>query len=119
VFRIHPTVSPASRTFAMEIKVPNRNREIRPGMFARVNLKLGTKDALLVPSIAVMQTSGTNERYVMLHNNGTAKKVVVKILNRYDDQLEIASSQIEGGEELIIAGQSNLEDGDPVSVVVE
>lgn len=119
VFRIHPTVSPATRTFIVEIKVPNRGEKIRPGMFARVNLKLGMKDALLVPSIAVMQTSGTNERYVMLHDNGTAKKVVVNILNRHDDQLEIASDQITGGEELIIAGQANLETGDPVNVVVE
>ena len=119
VFRIHPTISPASRTFILEIKVPNKDEKIRPGMFARVNLKLGIKDALLVPSIAVLQQAGTNERFVMLHDNGVAKKVIVKILNRHDDQLEIASSSLSGGEELIVAGQANLEDGDPVNVVVE
>jgi hypothetical protein len=66
-----------------------------------------------------MQTSGTNERYVMLNENGTARKVIVQIVNRYDDQLEIASSGIQGGEALIYAGQSSLEDGDPVQVVEE
>ena len=34
VFRIHPTVNPATRTFTVEIKVPNKDRKIRPGMFA-------------------------------------------------------------------------------------
>jgi RND family efflux transporter MFP subunit len=119
VFRIHPTVSPATRTFTIEIQVLNKDQKIRPGMFARVSLKLGVKDAMLVPSIAVMQTTGTNERYVMLHENGAAKKVTVQILNRYDDKLEIASSLIKGGEELIVAGQPDLEDGEPVHVVVE
>ena len=117
VFRIHPTVSAASRTFAVEIKVPNRNEKLAPGMFARVNLILGEGDALLVPSIAVMQQTGTNQRYVMLHENGVARKVNVEIRKRYDDQLEISSPQIQGGEQLIYAGQSRLEDGTPVSIV--
>ena len=119
VFRIHPTVNAASRTFTVEIKVPNNGHKIRPGMFARVSLKLGEKDALIAPSLAVLQQSGTNERYVMLHENGQARRVTVTILNRYDDQLEIASPEIKGGEQLIYAGQSNLEDGEKVNVIVE
>jgi len=102
-----------------EVTVPNKDEKLHPGMFARVNLKLGETDALIVPAIAVLQQSGTNERYVMLHDNGTAKKVTVKIVSRHDDQLEISSSQIVGGEELIYAGQSKVENGDPVNVMVD
>ncbi|MEN8229513.1 MAG: efflux RND transporter periplasmic adaptor subunit [Bacteroidota bacterium] len=119
VSMIHPTVNPTTRTFTMAIRVPNRSGKVRPGMFARVKLKLGEKDALLVPSNAVLQQAGTNERFVMLHDNGVAKKVTVNILSRHDDQLEIASALLKGGEEVIVAGQTNLEDGDPVNVVVE
>jgi RND family efflux transporter MFP subunit len=119
VFRIHPTISAATRTFTVEVKVPNRKRILAPGMFARVSLKLGEAEALLVPSIAVMQQTGTNQRYVMLHENGSAKKVNVEILNRYDDQLEISSPEIQGGEQLIYAGQSRLENGSAVKIVSE
>jgi membrane fusion protein (multidrug efflux system) len=119
VFRIHPTVNAASRTFTAEVKVPNSQEKLRPGMFAKVALKLGTKDALMVPAIAVLQQSGINERYVLLNENGTAKKVIVKIVNRYDDQMEISSPQIKGGEKLIYAGHNHLETGNPVKVVVE
>jgi RND family efflux transporter MFP subunit len=119
VFRIHPTINEGTRTFTAEVKVPNKDERLRPGMFARVTLKLGEKEALIVPAISVLQTAGTNERYVMLNDNGTAKKVVVHVVNRYDDQLEIASSQLQGGEQLIFAGQSSLEQGDPVKVVEE
>ncbi|MCK4879647.1 MAG: efflux RND transporter periplasmic adaptor subunit [Bacteroidales bacterium] len=119
VFRIHPTVSAATRTFVVEVKVHNKNEKLKPGMFARVSLKLGETEALIVPAIAVMQQSGTNERYVMLHENGTAKKVTVQIINRHDDQLEISSLEIKGGEQLIYAGQTKLEDGAMVNVVAD
>lgn len=119
VFRIHPTISAATRTFVAEVKVPNKKGKLNPGMFARVRLKLGEAEALIVPSIAVMQQTGTNERYVMLHENGTAKKVTVQIVNRHDDQLEISSPEIKGGEELIYAGQNKLENGAPVNVVAD
>jgi membrane fusion protein (multidrug efflux system) len=119
VFRIHPTVSAATRTFVVEVKVPNKNETLKPGMFARVRLKLGDAEALMIPAIAVMQQTGTNERYVMLHENGTAKKVSVQIVNRHDDMLEISSPVIKGGEQLIYAGQSRLEDGAKVNIVAE
>jgi len=119
VFRIHPTINEGTRTFTVEVKVPNGDEKLRPGIFARVNLKLGEKEALVVPAISVLQTPGTNERYIMLDDNGAAKKVTVRIVNRYDDQLEIASPQIQGGEQLIYAGQSSLEPGDPVTIVKE
>ena len=119
VFRIHPTISAATRTFIVEVMVPNRQRKLVPGMFARVSLKLGQREALIVPAIAVLQQPGTNERYVMIHDNGTARKVAVKIMNRMDDQLEIASPELKGGEEIVHVGQANLKNGAPVKVVVE
>jgi RND family efflux transporter MFP subunit len=119
VFRIHPTISAATRTFVAEVRIPNRNETLKPGMFARVSLKLGETEALIVPAIAVLQQSGTNERYVMLHENGSARKVMVQIVNRHDDQLEISSPEIKGGEDLIFAGQTRLENGDKVNVVAE
>jgi len=119
VFRIHPTINAGSRTFTAEVKVPNRDENLRPGMFARVSLKLGEAEALIVPSIAVLQQAGTNDRYVMLYNDGKAQRVSVQITARHNDLLEINSPGIKGGEQLIYAGQSNLEDGDPVAVVTQ
>jgi len=119
VFRIHPTINAATRTFVAEVIVHNKKEKLKPGMFARVSLKLGETEALIVPAITVMQQSGTNERYVMLHEDGTAKKVIVRIMNRHDDQLEISSPGIKGGEQLIYAGQTKLEDGSLVNVVAD
>jgi len=119
VFRIHPTINEATRTFSIELKIPNRDEKLRPGMFARVSLRLGEREALVVPSVAVLQQAGTSQRYIMLHEDGKARRVNVQILNRFDDKLEIGAPELKGGEELIYAGQNNVEDGYPVSVVVE
>ena len=119
VFRIHPTISAATRTFTVEIKVPNRQQKLAPGMFARVTLKLGEHEALIVPSVAVLKQSGTNERYVMLHENGQARRIPVSILSRHDDQLEITSAELQGSEQLIYTGHTELESGDPVRVVTD
>ena len=119
IFRIHPTISAATRTFTVEVKVPNRQQKLAPGMFARVSLKLGEHEALIVPSVAVLKQSGTNERYLMLNENGLARKVPVTIVSRHDDQLEIISSELQGGEQLIYTGHTELESGDPVEVVTD
>lgn len=119
IFRIHPTISPATRTFTVEVKVPNRQQKLAPGMFTRVNLKLGMGEALIVPNLAVLKQSGTNNRYVMLNENGVARKVQVSIVNRHDDQLEISSPELKGGEELIYVGHTELESGDPIEVVTD
>jgi RND family efflux transporter MFP subunit len=119
VFRIHPTVNAATRTFSAEVKVPNGHGKLHPGMFARVSLKLGEKEALIVPSITVLKQSGTNERYVFLNEKGKARRVPVEIVNRYDDQLEIASPEIQGGEKLIYAGHTHLTTGDLLETVAD
>jgi hypothetical protein len=55
----------------------------------------------------------------MLYNEGIAHKVTVQIVGRHNDLLEISSSGLKGGEQLIYAGQTNLEDGNPVEVVTQ
>ena len=35
---IYPTIDPSTRTFQVEIQLPNQNQKVRPGMFARASL---------------------------------------------------------------------------------
>ena len=117
IFRVHPTIDPASRTFNVELSIPNKAEKLRPGMFARFELKVGEEKALIVPAIAVTREEGTNNRFVYLNRNGRASRIEVKIGKRFDDMLEIRSSEIKPGDQLIVAGQASLEDGAEVKVV--
>lgn len=114
---VHPTINAATKTFNIEIKVPNNNQLLRPGMYARVNLEFAKETAVVVPAVAVLQQIGTNRRYVFIHKNGIAKKIEVEVGKRFDDQIEIISNSIKLGDELIVSGHSNLVDEAKVSVV--
>lgn len=113
---IYPTVNSQTKTFNVEIKIPNTNELLRPGMYAKINIKLGEEKAIVVPAVAVLQQLGTNRRYVMIYENGIAHKVYVEYGKRYDDKMEIISDEIKIGDKIIIAGQSSLEDGFKVKI---
>ncbi len=117
VFRISPTISAATRSFTVEIELPNRNELLKPGMFARVSMDLAEVDTFVVPANTVLVQEGTNLRYVFVDENGKAKRVEIVLGKRFDDQFEIISETLKEGASLVIEGQSRLIDGDKIEVV--
>ena len=119
ISKVYPTINPATRTFDVEILVENSTEELRPGMFARIEIKLAEAEALIVPAISVLKQEGTNNRFVFINDNGKAKQIEVTIGKRTDDMVEIISNEIKEGTELIVEGQANLLNGSKVKVVTE
>ncbi len=117
ILRIYPTIDQYSRTFQVEVVIPNPKEELRPGMFCRTTFYLGEVEAVVVPSTAVMKVQGSNERYVFVVENGKAKRIMVEIGRRFDDQIEVISPELKSGDRLIISGQARLVDGVDVEVV--
>jgi len=116
IYKIHPTIDPSTRSFKVEIKIDNPGEKLRPGMFARVILKLGQKETLMAPAIATLKQEGTNNRFVFINKNGIAHKIEVKIGKRLNDQVELISDELSEGQELIVTGQVNLMHNDTVIV---
>ena len=52
---ISPTVDAQTRTFGLEITLPNSDSRILPGMFGRVSLDLGHAERVVVPDKAVVK----------------------------------------------------------------
>ena len=117
IYRTFPTVDQVTRTFQVEIHMQNPGNKLRPGMFAKASLLLGGRQALVASAITVLQQAGTNERYIFINDGGKAKRIVVQLGERFNDQLEIISPELKGGEELIWAGQKRLEDQTPIEIV--
>lgn len=116
VYRIAPTVNPATRAFSVELEVPNRNDMLKPGMFIRVAMNLGEVETFVVPASTVLVQEGTNVRYVFIDEQGLAKRVEVAVGKRFDDQLEIISDILRDGTNLVVEGQAKLLNDDKLEI---
>lgn len=117
VYRIAPTINSGTRSFTVELELPNRNDMLKPGMFVRVSMDLGEVETFVVPAGIVLVQEGTNIRYLYLEKDGKAVRKEVVLGKRFDDRLEIISAEITEGDRLISEGQSKLLEGDKVEVV--
>ena len=114
---VYPTIDPASRTFTVEIKIPNSDEALRPGMYGTINFFIGTTETVVAPAIAVLKLQGANDRYVFLNKDGVAKRVDVTLGKRFEDQVELISDEIKEGDELIVVGQGRVVDGSPLNII--
>ena len=113
---VYPAIDPASRTFTVEIKIPNKDEALRPGMYGTIDFFIGNTETVVAPAIAVLKLQGSNDRYVFLNQGGKAKRVAVKLGRRFEDQVELISDEIHEGDELVVVGQGRLVDGSPLSI---
>ncbi|MBQ9077814.1 MAG: efflux RND transporter periplasmic adaptor subunit [Muribaculaceae bacterium] len=116
VERIYPTIDPTTRTFTVEINIPNNDERIRPGMFARVEMNFGSANRVVVPDRAIVKQSGSGNKYVYVYKDGKVSFNKVELGQRLDDAYELLSG-IENGADVVITGQSRLADGAAVEVI--
>ncbi len=103
-----------SRSFGIEIKLP-QNKAFRPNMTATIRVAdYSNKKSIAVPLNAI-QHSDTSS-FVFVNENGVAKKQMVKIGNTYGGKSEIVSG-LNGGEQVVTEGASEIEDGDKLKVL--
>ncbi len=107
---VSPTVDAASRTFGVEITVPNPDDRILPGMFGRVTLNLGTAEHVVVPDVAVVKQPGSGNHYVYVYKDGKVTYNKVELGQRLGNAYELLSG-VNDGDEVVVYGQSRLADG--------
>ena len=108
---VHPTIDTSTHTFQAKVRIPNGKDLLRPGMYVRTSMSMGKENTIVVPYQSVLKLIGSNERYVYVNNNGVAKRVFVKMGQRFDDMIEISGEGINEGVELVTVGQAKLVDG--------
>lgn len=115
VTMVAPTVDVATRTFGVEVTVANKDNRILPGMFARVELNLGTMEHVVVPDKAVVKQPGSGNYYVYVYKDGKVSYNQVQLGQRMGDKYELISG-VESGSQVVVSGQSRLANGDAVEL---
>ena len=116
IVRLYPTMDAATHTFSAEVRVANANRELRPGMYARVTVDFGARESIVVPDAAVLKQQGSGQRTVfVLQPDNTAELRLVTVGRHFGTSYEILSG-LEEGEQVLTSGHTNLKAGDKVEV---
>jgi membrane fusion protein (multidrug efflux system) len=112
VTRIVQALNRATRTMTVEVDLPNRDRRLKGGMFARVEVMVGTHhQALQIPIDAVSRLEDT--QYVYIVEEGKARRVDIEVGVRQGNHLEVTKG-LTGNEEVIVSGKDLVHDGTPV-----
>lgn len=118
VSRIAPALDAATRTFSVEITIPNAKERLRPGMFARATFHMGEVEGVMVDDVAVQKQAGSAERFVYVINDGVAEFRFVRDGRRVGNKVSILEG-LEAGEQVATTSFVRLTDGKAVEVVTE
>lgn len=112
IARINPSVDVKTRTFEVEIQVPNADRRLRAGSFAKAEIDTEVTDGvLLVPRSALTLFAGVHK--VFTAAEGAAVERVVKLGQDVGDRVEITSG-LKPGELVVAAPPAGLSNGTPL-----
>ena len=114
VYATDVAVTDETRTLQLRARTNNPNRVLRPGMFADVEVTLGTiDDAVTVPAFAVTPTLDGQRVFVV--ENGTAQPRNITLGIRTDSTVQVTDG-LALGDTVITSGIQELRAGLPVRV---
>lgn len=118
VSEVSPVLDQSSRTMGVKLTFDKKNPRIKAGMFARVKLITDTRSNIVkIPDTAIVSRFGEN--FVFALNPGdpaSVRRQVVTVGIRVDEKAEILSG-LSPDEEIVVRGQTLLEEGSLVNVV--
>lgn len=114
IARIAPAADLRTRSFPVEVEVPNPDGTLLPGMIARVHGERRlAPDAVVVPQDWLI--TRRSARGVFVTDGDTAQWRDVELGDVIHDDIVITSG-IEPGDRVVITGQRELVDGDPLLI---
>ncbi len=114
VTRIVQALNRATRTMTVEVDLPNKDHRLKGGMFARVEVLVGTHpQAIQIPLDAVSRLE--EFQYVYVVKDGKAHQVPVELGIRVENRIEVLKG-LNGDEQLIVSGKDLVSEGAPVQV---
>ena len=107
-----PAVNPGSRTYDIENILPDPDPRLKSGMFARVSVPVGKRQAVLVPAAAVTRRGQLTGIWAV-HDDGTAHLRWVRLGRPIGDSVEVLSG-LTGSETVVLSTEQPLAEGDRV-----
>jgi membrane fusion protein (multidrug efflux system) len=115
IYAIDPIVDVNGRAIRLRAQVPNPDRRLSPGFFARIRIVIERRpNAVLVPESAIFPLDGKTLVYRVV--NGRAVQTEVVLGQRLSGQVEVRQG-LSSDDMVVRAGQQRLREGVPVQIV--
>jgi membrane fusion protein (multidrug efflux system) len=106
---------PGSRSFPVEVELDNRAGRMRPGMLARVEVRLSSLERqVLIPRYAVVERE--SGRFVYVERDGRAEQRRVQLGAGAGELVQVTGGLSEG-ERVVVTGHQLLTDNEAVAVI--
>jgi Cu(I)/Ag(I) efflux system membrane fusion protein len=99
---IYPTVDPVARTVKVRIEFLNPNFELKPQMFAAVQLNINYGKQIVVPQEAVMD-SGEKQYVFVVHKGGVFEPRMIQMGAKLEGNVVVLSG-LKAGETIVTSG---------------
>lgn len=115
ILRISPAVNPETGTFKVTVSVKDESRQLKPGMFGRVQIVYDThENSLIVPKNAVLNEDGNNSVFVIKDRLVYRKNVKTGYSN--GDNIEVVDG-LSPADTVVTIGHSSLQDSAMVDII--
>lgn len=116
--RIEPTANTKTRSFTVEVEVPNDEGRLRPGMIASVDFRRTvSQDTIVLPQYFLVTRLDDNGVFVVGADD-VARWRPLKLGQVVRDQV-VVEGGLKPGERVVVLGQRSLADGDALIVARE
>ena len=111
---LFPNLEEKTRTLQAQAMVPNTDRLLKPGYFARVHIYTqAPRESVMVPITALMYDGPITRIFIV--NGNKAMERIIKTGNKFGEYMEIIEG-LKEKEQVVVAGQNNLSEGVKVNV---
>lgn len=105
-----------SKTMQVEIDIPNRNRMIKPGMYAKVLMQIDSRDSVLSLPVTA-QVIYQNLPFVLVVVDGKVERVPLRKGLSNKDFFEVLNAEISSEAQVIIQGKGLVKPGQIVKPI--
>lgn len=115
ILRVSPTVNPETGTFKVTVSVKDESRQLKPGMFGRVQIVYDThKNSLIIPKNALLNEDGSNSVFVI--NDKLAYRRNIETGYSNGNNIEVLSG-LNPADTVVTIGQNSLQDSTMVDII--
>jgi len=114
-------INPDNRTFNAEIEVPNKDKNIKPNLTARLRINDYTNEkALMIPQ-SIITENADGDQYIFVLDSiegqkAVAKQTIIKTGKTQGDVIEVLEG-VKDGDEIIKEGARSVKDGQTVKII--